>query len=184
MSDTEIFDLSAIYRIALSEIENGDIQKINPEFYIALSQFIGKLKSEEYSGVEAKIKNEIVEKTSTLTQLIMKIRLEKAISGNVQKTGLIDEEKFVIDSNDEMQERNEMILSSTLNGKPKVLESISKNNKIKPVSIRFLKDVEEFVGADSEKYGSFKPEDIATIPNENAQELITKKLAVKIHLEK
>jgi len=184
MSDTEIFDLSAIYRIALSEIENNDIQKINPEFYIALSQFIGKLKSEEYSGVEAKIKNEIVEKTSTLTQLIMKIRLEKAISGNVQKTGLIDEEKFVIDSNDEMQERNEMILSSTLNGKTKVLESISKNNKIKPVSIRFLKDVEEFVGADSEKYGSFKPEDIATIPNENAQELITKKLAVKIHLEK
>ena len=114
----------------------------------------------------------------------MKTRLEKAISGNVQKTGLIDEEKFVIDSNDEMQERNEMILSSTLNGKTKVLESISKNNKIKPVSIRFLKDVEEFVGADSEKYGSFKPEDIATIPNENAQELITKKLAVKIHLEK
>ena len=184
MSDTEIFDLSAIYRIALSEIENGDIQKINPEFYIALSQFIGKLKSEEYSGVEAKIKNEIVEKTSTLAQLIMKTRLEKAISGNVQKTGLIDEEKFVIDSNDEMQERNEMILSSTLNGKTKVLESISKNNKIKPVSIRFLKDVEEFVGADSEKYGSFKPEDIATIPNENAQELITKNLAVKIHLEK
>ena len=184
MSDTEIFDLSAIYRIALNEIENNEIQQINSKFYKDLSQFLGKLKVEEYSGVEAKIKNEIVEKTSTLAQLIMKTRLEKAISGNVQKTGLIDEEKFVIDSNDEMQERNEMILSSTLNGKTKVLESISKNNKIKPVSIRFLKDVEEFVGADSEKYGSFKPEDIATIPNENAQELITKKLAVKIHLEK
>ena len=69
MSDTEIFDLSAIYRIALSEIENGDIQKINPEFYIALSQFIGKLKSEEYSGVEAKIKNEIVEKTLSLIHI-------------------------------------------------------------------------------------------------------------------
>ena len=40
------------------------------------------------------------------------------------------------------------------------------------------------MGADSEKYGSFKPEDIATIPNENAQELITKNLAVKIHIDK
>ena len=115
----------------------------------------------------------------------MKLRLEKAIaSSGVKKVGLIDEEKFVIESSNEMEERNEMVLSSTLNGKTKVLESISKNNKIKPISVRFLKDVEEFMGADSERYGSFNPEDIATIPNENAQELIIKKLAVKIHPEK
>ena len=113
----------------------------------------------------------------------MKFRLEKAATG-ISKTGLIDEEKFVIELSDEMEERNEMILSSTLNGKTKVLESISKKNKIKPISVRFLKDVEGFLGADSEKYGSFKPEDIATIPNENAQELITKNLAVKIHIDK
>ena len=54
----------------------------------------------------------------------------------------------------------------------------------RPISVRFLKDVEGFLGADSEKYRSFKPEDIATIPNENAQELITKNLAVKIHIDK
>ena len=185
MSKNENYDLTALYRIALNEIENNDIQQINPEFYTTLSQLIGKLKTEEYSGLEAKLKNNLVEKTSLLTSLIMKFRLEKAsINTKLAKGNLIDEERFVLDSSDEMEERNEMILSSTLSGKTKVLESISKNNKIKPVSIRFLKDVEEFVGADSEKYGSFKPEDIATIPNENAQELITKKLAVKIHLEK
>ena len=183
MSDTEIPDLGKLYRMALSEIENSEIQQINSEFYKTLSQFIGKLRTEEYSGIEAKIKDDLVEKTSLLTQLIMKFRLEKAATG-IPKTGLIDEEKFVIDLSDEMEERHEMILSSTLNGKTKVLESISKKNKIKPISVRFLKDVEGFMGADSEKYGSFKPEDIATIPNENAQELITKNLAVKIHIDK
>jgi len=183
MSDTEIPDLGKLYRMALSEIENSEIQQINSEFYKTLSQFIGKLRTEEYSGIEAKIKDDLVEKTSLLTQLIMKFRLEKAATG-ISKTGLIDEEKFVIELSDEMEERNEMILSSTLNGKTKVLESISKKNKIRPISVRFLKDVEGFLGADSEKYGSFKPEDIATIPNENAQELITKNLAVKIHIDK
>ena len=183
MSDTEIPDLGKLYRMSLSEIENSEIQQINSEFYKTLSQFIGKLRTEEYSGIEAKIKDDLVEKTSLLTQLIMKFRLEKATIG-ISKTGLIDEEKFVIELSDEMEERNEMILSSTLNGKTKVLESISKKNKIRPISVRFLKDVEGFLGADSEKYGSFKPEDIATIPNENAQELITKNLAVKIHIDK
>jgi DNA replication factor GINS len=47
-----------------------------------------------------------------------------------------------------------------------------------------LKDVEQITGADSETYGPFKLEDIATIPNENAQELIIKNLAVKIHIDK
>ena len=185
MADAEISDLNRIHRIVLNEIGNNEIQQLDPQFYTDLSQFLGKLKTEEYSGIEDKIKSGLVEKTSLLTELIMKLRLEKAIaSSGVKKVGLIDEEKFVIESSNEMEERNEMVLSSTLNGKTKVLESISKNNKIKPISVRFLKDVEEFMGADSERYGSFNPEDIATIPNENAQELIIKKLAVKIHPEK
>ena len=46
-----------------------------------------------------------------------------------------------------------------------------------------VEDVEEIVAVDSEKYGPFKSEDIATIPNKDAQEFITKNLAVKIHLD-
>ena len=60
------------------------------------------------------------------------------------------------------------ILSATINGKSKFLESLAENHKIKIV-VRFLEDVDEIVGADLEKYGPFKVEDIATIPYENAQ---------------
>lgn len=184
MSNAENYDLNALYRIALNEIENNDVQQLNPEFYTTLSQFIGKLKTEEYSGSEAKIKNNLVEKTSLLTALIMKFRLEKAtISTNTTKTNLIDEERFVLDSSEEMEERNEMILTSTLNGKTKVLETISQKHKTKPVSLRFLKDVDKITAVDSEEYGPFKSEDVATLPNKDAQELISKKLAVKIHID-
>ena len=185
MSENEISNLRNLYRIALNEIENNEIQQINSEFYTSISQFIGKLKTEEYSGIEEKIKNDLVKTTNLLTQLIMKIRLEKTITNkNIDITKLADEERFVIDSSDEMKERNEMVLASTLNGKTKVLESISKNFKTKLISVRFLKNAEEFIGADSEKYGAFKPEDVATIPNQNAQELIIKNVAVKINIDK
>ncbi len=46
-----------------------------------------------------------------------------------------------------------------------------------------LKNADEILCVDSEKYGPFKEEDIATLPNENAQELISNKIATKIRLE-
>ena len=39
------------------------------------------------------------------------------------------------------------------------------------------------VGADLAKYGPFKAEDVATIPYENAQALISKNVATKIRWE-
>jgi DNA replication factor GINS len=76
-----------------------------------------------------------------------------------------------------------MILSATLNGRTKLLESVSKKHKTKPVSVRFLKDFDQFVGADYTKYGPYKAEEIATIPNENAQALIAKNITVKISVD-
>ena len=73
-----------------------------------------------------------------------------------------------------MIERKEVILSGILNGKAKLLESIIQNNKTKLIAVRFLEEVEELSGADAKKYGPFKPEDIATLPYENAQNLISK----------
>jgi DNA replication factor GINS len=96
---------------------------------------------------------------------------------------LLDEEKFILDSQEEQNERTEMVLSATISGKSKFLESLAENHKIKTVVIRFLSEVDEIVGADLEKYGPYKAEDIATIPYENAQALIAKNIATKVRWE-
>ncbi|RMW35766.1 MAG: hypothetical protein EA439_01015, partial [Nitrosopumilus sp.] len=96
---------------------------------------------------------------------------------------LLDEEKFILDSQEEEKDRKEMILSATINGKSKFLESLSQNHKTKRIAVRFLQEVDQIVGADLEKYGPFKVEDIATIPYENAQALIAKNAATKVRLE-
>ena len=158
--------------------------EIDPNFYRNLSDFIGNLRKQEFDGVENKIKDTLIEMTTELTSLLIKIRLDKISKSTDFKIGhLLDEEKFILDSQDEQRERTEMILSATINGKSKFLESLAQNHKTKKVVIRFLNEVDEIVGADLEKYGPFKTEDIATIPYENAQALIAKNIATKVRWE-
>ena len=183
MSSNEFPDLNLLYTLALAEVQNTEIQQLKPNFYGTLSQFLGKLKIEEYDGIEKKTKNRLVNLFSSLTSLLINSRLEKISTGNFNRNNLLDEEKFIIDSNQEMNERKALIIHSIINGKSKLVESITNDYKTKPTIIRFLKNADEILCVDSEKYGPFKEEDIATLPNENAQELISNKIATKIRLE-
>ncbi|MCE9617204.1 MAG: hypothetical protein K8Q88_02430 [Nitrosarchaeum sp.] len=184
MSETNEIDLNKLHHIVLRETESDSIQEINPDFYRNLSDFIGDLKKQEFDGVESKIKETIIDTATELTSLLINIRLDKiSKSDNIDFKNLLDEEKFILDAEEEQRERTEMILSATINGKSKFLESISQNHKTKTVVIRFLKEVDEIIGADLEKYGPFKTEDVATIPYENAQALIAKNIATKVRWE-
>jgi len=184
MSESNQIDINSLHHIVLRETENDSILEIDPLFYINLSDFIGNLRKQEFDGVESKIKDAMIEMATELTSLLINIRLDKILESSDLEIGyLLDEEKFILDSQEEKRERIEMILSATINGKSKFLESLAQNHKTKKIVIRFLNEVDEIVGADLEKYGPFKTEDIATIPYENAQALIAKNVATKVHWE-
>jgi DNA replication factor GINS len=180
MSSQKI-DTNSLYSILLRETESDTVQEIPTDLYLNISNHVGDLKSEGYDNIEAKIKDELISIISQTISLLLNLRLEKAKNSN--HTNLLDQEKFVLDSECEMRERQDMILSGILNGKYKLLESIATNHKTKPVAIRFLREIDQIIGADLEKYGPFKVEDVATIPYENAQALITKNIATKIRWE-
>ena len=184
MSESNQIDINSLHHTVLLETENDSLVEIKPNFYRSLSDFIGNLRKQEFDGVENKIKDTMIEMATELTSLLIHIRLEKiSNSDDYEISHLLDEEKFILDSQEEQNERTEMILSATINGKSKFLESLTENHKIKKVVIRFLSEVDEIVGVDLEKYGPFKAEDIATIPYENAQALIAKKIATKVRWE-
>jgi len=184
MSESNQIDINSLHNTVLRETENDSLLEIKPNFYRNLSDFIGNLRKQEFDGVEDKIKDTMIEMASELTSLLIQIRLEKISNSNdFDISYLLDEEKFILDSHEEQNERTEIILSATINGKSKFLESLAENHKIKKVVIRFLSEVNEIVGADLEKYGPFKAEDIATIPYENAQALIAKNIATKVRWE-
>jgi len=181
MSESKGIDVNSLYTVLLRETENDTVQEANTDLYSSISEYLGQLKSEGYDGLEAKVKAALVNMVTEMTSLLLKIRIEKSIQSNqIDYTNLLNEEKFIIDSQDEMQERKEMVLSGALNGKSKLLESIAKNHKTKSTVVRFLKEIDQMVGADMEKYGPFQAEDVANLPYDNAQALIAKKIAMKI----
>ena len=182
MSELESLDLKNLHVIVLQEFQTEEIQELDTDFFRNLSNFIGNLKNEEYDGIENKTKSNMITIATSLTELLINKRLEK-MSSESSYSILTDEEKFVFDSNDEMNERKDMIISGIINGKSKFLETTSTKHKTKPVTVRFVKEFDEIVGVDLEKYGPFKPEDIATIPNENAQALISNGVALKVRIE-
>jgi DNA replication factor GINS len=181
MSSSEI-NINSLFAIVLRETESDTTpQELTPDLYQSVSDLLGKLKREEYDNVEKKVKYALITMVTSLITLLLKIRLEKAIENKIiDYTNLLDEEKFIIDADNEMRDRHEMILAGILNGKSKLLESITYNHKTKSTVVCFLQEMDQIVGADLEKYGPFKTEDIATIPYENAQALMIKKIVTKI----
>ena len=129
MSQPDPLNISLLQTFILRESENDVIQKLNPNFYESLSKFIGDLKKEECDGVEEKIKNTLLNMITDVVSLLLKLRLEKAISTNSDQSMLLDEEKYILDSRKKMEERKDIILSGILSGKTKLLESTTKNQK-------------------------------------------------------
>ena len=184
MSEPNQITVNSLHHTVLRETESDSLLEVDPNFYRNLADFIGNLHKQEFDGVEKKIKDTMVEMVIELVTLFIEIRLEKIFdSPNIEIGELLDEEKFILDSKEDQRERTEMILSATINGKSKFLESLAQNHKTRKIVIRFLKQVDEIVGADLEKYGPFETEDIATIPYENAQALIAQNAATKVHLK-
>ncbi|NIP62334.1 MAG: hypothetical protein GWN01_08080 [Nitrosopumilaceae archaeon] len=184
MSESKEIDINSLYSIVLRETEMEQIQELDSDLYKTISKYVGELKRQEFDGVENKVKNSLIDMITELISLLIKLRLEKIVNlGDFDISNLLDEEKYILDSEEEKLDRKEMIVNATINGKVKLLESISKKHKTKPMVVRFIKEMDEMVGADLEKYGPFKTEDIATIPYENAKALISKNIAVKVRLE-
>ena len=129
MSQPNPTNITFLHTFVLRESENEAIQELDANFYELLSKFIGNLKNEEYDGVEEKIKNTLLSIVTEATSLLLKLRLEKAISTSSNQSMLLDEEKYILDSQKEMEERKGIILSGILSGKTKLLESTTKNQK-------------------------------------------------------
>ena len=129
MSQPNPINISFLHTFILQESENEAIQKLDPNFYESLSKYIGDLKNEERKGVEDKIKNSLLSMVTNIASLLLKLRLEKAISTGSDQSTLLDEEKYILDSQKEMEERKSIILSGILSGKTNLLESTSKAQK-------------------------------------------------------
>ena len=123
MSEQDEISINHLYAIVSLESENNTIQEVDSNIYRSISKLIGNLKSKEYDGIEAKIKVALIDMIYELASSLLKLRLEKALLENSERAMLLDEEKLILNSQKEMQEKKEEFLSGILNGKSELLGS-------------------------------------------------------------
>jgi DNA replication factor GINS len=188
MSDNseEYFTLEMAYNILLKEYQISSLQEIPYDTYQRLAITIGNLKAKEYDLLEKRIVQKIIENLSIISNLLLQIRIEKILKGNINSnleigySKMTDEEKFIIDGEIQSKRKRKEIMTLITNGQPKILEKITYTIKQKKLLIMFIKPIEQFVGVDMYKYGPFKVEDVANLPFENALSLVNNKIATEI----
>jgi DNA replication factor GINS len=179
------FALKDVYGLLRKEIESDSLQAIAPDTFQKIATALGSLKGQGYEGIEAQVRDRMVDLLATSARLLMESRLHKMHSGGerLDYSKLTDEEKYVLDGRRESESRAAEVIAATVKGRVKVLESISVKVRSRQIVVRFLLPMESFVGVDANKYGPFQREDIASLPFENARSIIEGAIAVQIHVQ-
>ena len=123
MSQQNEININYLHRLALQELETDTVQEIDSDLYNSISKFLKNLKNEKHDGIEGKLNQAMIDMIIDITSTLLKLRLEKATLKNSNKSVLLDEEKYILDSSAEMAERRETILSGILRGEPHSLDS-------------------------------------------------------------
>lgn len=178
------FALKDVYGMLRKEIESNSLQAIEPDTFQKIAAALGGLKGQGYEGIEAQVRDRMVDLLATSARLLMESRLHKIHSvERLDYSKLTDEEKYVLDGRRESESRAAEVIAATVKGRVKVLESISVKVRSRQIVVRFLQPMESFVGVDMNKYGPFQREDIASLPFENARSIIEGGAAVEIHVQ-
>jgi DNA replication factor GINS len=195
-TNTSSLTLEDIYNLLVTEIQIPTLQSIPLDTYQNIATVLSNIKAQGYEGIDAKIRDRMVEMISKSAQLLLECRHQKLIEHQheilssstssattaVDYSKLTDEEKYILDGEKESDKRRNAVLAATINGRPKVMESMSTKIRSKQIVIRFIKSMEQFVGVDMTKYGPFQEEDVAVLPFENARSFIEKGIAIEIHI--
>jgi DNA replication factor GINS len=195
--------IKEIYNLLLKEVQMPTLQSIPFDTYKTIAATLENLKEQEYDGIDASVRDKIVKLISVSVSLLLDIRhrklLEEHMGAEVQNgkpsslrsrilsavdySKLTDEEKYILDAEREFDRRKMAVLAATLQGRPKVLESISSRIISKQTVVRFIKPMEQFIGVNMTRYGPFQEEDVAVIPFENARSLMENGIAVKLDIQ-
>lgn len=199
---TKSVTIKEVYSLLLKEVQMPTLQSIPFDIYKSVAATLENLKEQEYEGLNRDLRDRIVNILSQCLILLLHIRQRKLLEQHTQVESqkaetsslqleilpgvdyskLTNEEKYILDAQREFNIRKRSVLAATLQGRPKVLESIPSRFLSKQTVVRFIKPMEQFIGVNMAKYGPYHEEDVAVLPFENARSLMENGIAVQLEV--
>lgn len=168
------------------EMESVEIQMLPKDFYVRLADYVRKMREEsrmlDKKTTRAKLMEREFKNVKNLIKKLLQLRYEKILeivkAGKpVPKDHLTEEEERLYAEIPLLAESSQALFKEISRGR---LPGMKSKKKAKGMVVRFLKEIPAIVGADMKTYGPFKPEDIATLPVENAKALIKQEVVMEV----
>ena len=178
--------LSLIGRLMEEEMLDNAIKRIPQDIYRSIALYLKDTRNSNQlsESLAAHLKIREKELLLNLTLSLLRLRLSKAKSGKgLQESNLLPEERYILEAEELAERRLNKIENALKNGQVSLLTSIEERHIRKLVTLRFLKAFDAIIGVDLKRYGPFQPEDVATIPLENAKPLVEQGVAVELWLD-
>jgi len=178
-----------LYEAWRKEKENSEIQAIPRDFYARLADYLKKIREEsrmlDQKTTKAKLIQHEFENVKRMVGELIRLRrmkaLRKTLTGKtVPRDALTEEEEKFYREILPLVESYQIFLKDIQRGRMIRMEREEKPQKM---LLRFLQEIPAIVGADMKTYGPFKPEDIATLPVENAKILIKQGTAIEVEVK-
>jgi DNA replication initiation complex subunit (GINS family) len=199
-----------LYQAWKAEKENVEVQPLPKDFFTRLAQYFKRLQEEsrmlDDKTVRARLLLEESKNVKRLSEELIRLRYEKALekakAGEPLPTdGLAFEEERLFKEVGGSAEAFASFLRDVLSGKSSDVKTgnaeETQNEDAKDSLgegktfvvgarksvLRFVQSVPGIIGADMKPYGPFKPEDVASVPVENAKVLVKQGLAVEVEVK-
>lgn len=175
-----------LYEAWTQERETTEIQALDKDFYVKLAGYIKKMKEESRMLDEKTVRAKLLRRESTnvtkMARELIELRREKALKKTVDgkpvaKEALTSEEEKLLDEVSPSLEGFNTLLKGIIGGRTPRIEV---KEKPRTMILRFVKEIPAIIGADMKTYGPFRPEDIASLPIENAKVLVKQDVAVEV----
>ncbi len=189
---------SQLYAAWQAEIETVALQPLPGDFYIRISSYMKQIKAQNQGPdrnlVQSKLLDQEQKNVNRMVRELLRARYKKilkTIKGGQKLLPdiLTSEETEFLKGLLPFAEAFTSFAKSLLQGqppKPKAEELEAKVSPAEPshkrVVLRFLKAIPAIVGSDMKTYGPFQPEDVASVPVENARILVKQGLAQNIEV--
>jgi DNA replication initiation complex subunit (GINS family) len=175
-----------LYKAWKSEKSSEKTQPLASDFYQRVQTYLGGLEEDSASleahTLQGRLALKEKEVVTRLLQELKEARLQKLVNvtkhhGNVDATGLTEEETSLVKSIDDSLQAFEQVRNE-----PAGTTTATPEERIEMSVVRFLQDIPEIVGTDLKIYGPFKKEDVGSLPNQNAHVLVKQGAAKEIEV--
>ena len=177
-----------LYEAWKNEKDSLEVQPLPKDFFSRLAQYVKKLREEERMLDNKTVKARLLQRESKnvkkLAEALIQLRYDKVLAKVMAKEatsseGLAFEEEKIFKETGSSAEGFQSFLNGVLSGRSLSAES---REKTKNRVLRFLREVPTIIGVDMKPYGPFKPEDVASVPVENAKALVKQGLATEVEV--